>query len=211
MMFFIQKNISNNSHGMAYHISVLLNNLLMANIFRRLQENPLFHDGTRVTEPFFIVNGFWRLMDSDSKDHYERSSVGLQRSSPRYFNQNLRRVSECYFGGTFKNPILHEMIITIEKKTRNQRDTIENVINGFPKDKSYYAKSFLSCLNAYLHSPIQTKKPREPIHNAEAENALRNLVPRMAIFLFVQKVEFDKLGKWPKIAIVSLLVYSISS
>lgn len=73
---------------------------MMLNISRHLEQHPFYFDNKRVAEPFFIVNGFWKLLNTTTKDHHRRSSIGLQRSSPKYFNQNLRRAAENYFAGT---------------------------------------------------------------------------------------------------------------
>lgn len=164
----------------------------------------------RLIEPFFVINGFWKLLDSETRDHYRRTSVGLQRSSPKYYNQHLRQASDCYFKGTFDVPQYQKMLIDIEKKTRgrlNLNDVSKSVLkNG---NDAYYAKSFFSCLNAYIHSPIQTKKQRKEFEDENVQKAFENLMKRAEVHFFVQKVDFEELGRWPQISLVSSSYFSI--
>lgn len=157
-----------------------------------------------MTEPFFILNGFWNINDSDCNDHHKRSCIGLQRSSPNYMNPNMKSMAQCYFNGTFTNSEHIKMLIELEKLTRSG-STIENVLHLCVKtSKSYHAKSFYGCIHAYLHSYIQTRKARKTIENDEAESSFKMLQNQMNIHFFVQKVNFDDLEKWPKTAIVSI-------
>lgn len=121
--------------------------------------------------------------------------------------KNLRRVSENFFGGTFETLQHQQMLVEIEEETRG-RLNINDVVNNLSKNDSYYTKSFISCLSAYNHSPIQTKKPRQKIPNDDAEKALVELMKRADIHFFVRKVNFEKLKRWPQISIKSLPYFS---
>lgn len=155
------------------------------------------------------MNGFWNseIFQSDCRDFHKRSCIGLQRSSPKYFNPHLKNMADCYFNGTFSNPKHIEMLIEIEKESR-ERLTIEDVLKRYKStSKAYYATDFNGCLNAYLHSPIQRQKERTPIYEKEAHLAFKALQNRMKPKFFVQKVNFDELKRWPKSSIVSFFSY----
>lgn len=182
-----------------------LHTFIILNISRQLQQQPFHFKDERVIEPFFIINGFWKLLDSETRDHHCRTSIGLQRSSPKYFNQNLRRISESYFNGTFEIPQHQKMLIDIEKKTRGRSNINDVILKLLTKSsESYCAKSFVQSLNAYIHSPIQRKAARKKIENDEAEKAFVELMKKNEFYFFVQKVTFDDLNRWPQMSIVSL-------
>lgn len=168
---------------------------------RNLQEHPFTYDSNTITEPFFIVNGFWNLPGVKCKYHHIRSSVGFQRSSPRYFYQNLRKVSESYFQGTFSDPNMRRLLTAIERESVKGLE-IEDIVERHLR-KDYYTQFLLSCLHAYIHSPIQTKGARIPIGDEASEIAFRNIANKLKIQFFVQKVDFNVLNRWPRTAIVS--------
>lgn len=197
-------------YSISIHIPFLLS--IESNFFSsHLQQNAFYYKSNRIEEPFYILNGFWKLSDSDCRDHHQRSSIGLQRSSPKYFNQNLRNVTESYFNGTFNNSNHLAFLMQVEKETRDS-SSIEGVMQPHLKGKlAYYAKSFIGCLHAYIHSPIQTETPRKPIENKDAQTAFENLLKRMDIQFFIQKVNFEELGHWPQVAIVSKMFRTIKT
>lgn len=148
---------------------------IILNISRQLQQQPFNFKDERVIEPFFIINGFWKLLDSDTKDHNCRTSIGLQRSSPKYFNQHLRRISDSYFDGTFEIPQHQKMLIDIEKKTRGRSNINDVVLNLLTKSsESNHAKSFVSCLNAYIH-PSKEKQQERRLKMTKPKRLLLNL------------------------------------
>lgn len=179
-----------------------------------MQAHPFVDNSfTRISEPFFIVNGFWDLRTNQRfiQPGQRRSALGLQRSGPKYASAELRRIAYCYFTGHFNDRIMQEILIEVNVSTygmptisSDEFDKISAKLFRSTK-KLQYANSFLDYLHAYVHSPIQTKRARIPMNNVAAENAFRNFVRKINIRFFVQKVQsFDQLGRWPKSAIVSL-------
>lgn len=113
----------------------------------------------------------------------------------------MKKIAENYFNGSFADQKHHEMLIIAERKI--DQKTIEEIAKELSIENAYYGNNFLDCIHAYIHSPIQTKNKRKPIENKLAESAFQNIIKRMNIYFFIQKVDFDKLKRWPNSSIVS--------
>lgn len=186
-------------------------------IFRQLQVHPFVDNSyTRICEPFFVVNGFWELRTKQHclKMGQRRSALGLQRSSPKYADVELRRIAHCYFTGRFDDRNMQAILIDINVATMHMRTVSSNAIDKISQKlfcssrKLRYTKSFMDCLHAYIHSPIQTQQARIPMDSIAAESAFRNFARKIKIRFFVQRVQsFDQLHRWPKSAIVSVCFF----
>lgn len=145
------------------------------------------------------------MKDSKKNDHYMRTSLGFQLSSPKYFDPILNTVAGCYFDGVFPE-FLHGILVEISNSLDTSTEPIETMISErLMGEGAKTRRRFLSSLYAYIHSGIQTTRMK--IANPGVEQAFRKVCKKLPIQFFVRKVDYAKLNRWPNLSIVCINLY----
>lgn len=144
-----------------------------------------------VREPYFMLTPFWRskLFNSATgqKDFTRRGIIGFVRSSPLYAYNKCSVVAEAYFNGKF--PESFERHLLTPEITESS--TIENILNEshvLQRLPVSFRNNFVDVLLAYIHSPLQTRKARQPMKDPAAQVVFDKLLNVIPLFYFVQEV-----------------------